>query len=221
MNPRLGETTSALLVIDIQEKFTSVIRNWPGMLAASERMIRFYCLLGAPILVTEQYPKGLGATAPEIKAALDGAGAPVLGDSAAGVHASVGAKGGIAFRISGPNDVTGVIATPGRLEKTVFSAAGSDPLREAVRKTGKKQWVLVGIETHVCVSQTALDLLDMGLEVFIPADAVSSRRDGDRAAALERLARAGAVVSTTESLMFEAIRDAKHPLFRQVSALVK
>jgi nicotinamidase-related amidase len=184
MNPRLGEKASALLVIDIQAKFASVIQHWPGMLAASERMIRFYRLMGAPMLVTEQYPKGLGATVPEITAALEGSGAPVL-------------------------------------EKTVFSAAGSDSLREAIRKTGKNQWVLVGIETHVCVSQTTLDLLDLGMEVFIPADAVSSRRETDRAAALDRLARAGAVVSTTESLLFEAIRDARHPLFRQVSGLVK
>ncbi|NUN93476.1 MAG: hydrolase [Verrucomicrobiae bacterium] len=182
--PRLEESAAGLLVVDVQERFAPVIFEWANLLARVDRLIRFFRLLRAPIGVTEQYPKGLGATVTEIREALGGDAAWTLA-------------------------------------KTRFSSAGTPALLQPFRDSGRRQWVLCGIEAHVCVQQTALDLLAEGFEVFLPADAVSSRRAADRNAALDRLARAGAIVSTSESLIFEILRDATHPLFKSASALVK
>ena len=81
--------------------------------------------------------------------------------------------------------------------------------------------VLVGMETHVCVGQTALDMLHAGLHVFVPVDAVAARNAVDHDTALRRLEQAGAVPTTAEAVAFEWARDASHPRFKEVSALVK
>ena len=134
--------------------------------------------------MTEQYPRGLGTTVPEVREALAGEAAWTLA-------------------------------------KTRFSSAGTPELLRPFRDARRRQWMICGIETHVCIQQTAFDLLDEGFEVFLAADAVGSRRVEDRDAALARMARAGVVVSTSEALVFELLRDAAHPLFKQASALVK
>ncbi len=103
------------------------------------------------------------------------------------------------------------------IEKTVFSAAKADGFRLA----GRDQAVVCGIETHVCVSQTAHDLLSRGVEVHIPADAVGSRHRLDYDRGLDRLDRAGAVVSTVETVLFELLGRAGTPEFKEVQALVK
>jgi nicotinamidase-related amidase len=182
--PRLDEAAVGLLVVDVQERFAPVIHEWAGLLDRVGRLIRFFRLLKAPIGVTEQYPKGLGATVPEVCEALGGEAAWTLA-------------------------------------KTRFSATGTPELLKPLKDSGRRQWVVCGVEAHVCIQQTVLDLLDEGYGVFVPADAVSSRRPSDRDAALTRMARAGAVVSTSESLVFEVLRDATHPLFKQASMLVK
>jgi len=107
------------------------------------------------------------------------------------------------------------------LEKTAFSVCGSDLCRKVIEMVKRPQWVVCGIEAHVCVQQTVLGLIDLGHDVFLPADAVSSRHPYDEKIALERMARAGAVITTAESLVFEALRDAKHPHFKEALALVK
>ena len=188
MNPRpihrLTEGACGLLVIDLQEKFAPVIADWNSVLSASIRLARFFHLLRAPIAVTEQYPKGLGATVPELRDVLS--------------------------------------AQPwAAAAKTSFSCCGTAELRNAIQARGCRQWLLCGIEAHVCVQQTVFDLLEQGFEVFLAADAIGSRRASDRQTALQRMAAAGAEVSTSESLIFEILRDAKHPLFKQASALVK
>lgn len=103
------------------------------------------------------------------------------------------------------------------IEKTVFSAAKADGFRLA----GRDQAVVCGIETHVCVSQTAHDLLSRGVEVHVPADAVGSRHRLDYDRGLDRLDRAGAVVSTVETVLFELLGRAGTPEFKEVQALVK
>jgi hypothetical protein len=105
--------------------------------------------------------------------------------------------------------------------KTCFSCCGSDEFKKVIESTGCKQWILCGIESHVCIQQTALDLLDQGCEVFIPVDALSGRNIQDHEVAIERMRDAGAVISTSESLMFEILKDSKHPCFKESSALVK
>jgi nicotinamidase-related amidase len=108
----------------------------------------------------------------------------------------------------------------GVLAKTSFSAA-ADPGWPGLLPPGATQLVVAGCEAHVCVLQTVLGLLDSGLEVAVVADAVGSRFPADRAAALERAARAGAEVVTSEMVLFEWLRDAAHPRFREVQKLLR
>ena len=103
-----------------------------------------------------------------------------------------------------------------RIEKTVFSAARA----EGFDLHGRSQAIVCGIETHVCVSQTVHDLLGRGIEVHVPADAVGSRHSFDYERGLERLERAGAVVSTVESALFELLGDAHDPEFKAVQGLI-
>jgi len=103
------------------------------------------------------------------------------------------------------------------IEKSVFSAARSDGFKHEPGNAA----IVCGVEAHVCVAQTVLDLLDAGSPVFVAADAVASRSDSDRTIALERLRAEGAVISTVEALLFELLAGADHPHFREVQALIK
>jgi nicotinamidase-related amidase len=104
--------------------------------------------------------------------------------------------------------------------KTAFSCCGTGTLLEELAMLQRPNVVLVGMETHVCVQQTALDLIDAGLHVVLPADAVTAWGDADHATALRRLEVAGAVVTTAESVAYEWVRDSMHPKFKAVSGLV-
>ena len=125
---RLNESQVGLIVVDLQERFVPVISGWSEVVQSSIRLIRFFNLLKAPILATEQYPKGLGKTVAEIQSEFD-------------------------------------VAQVKALEKTTFSCVGAPGFIEALTATGRTQWVLCGIETHVCVPQTAIELLERGMEV--------------------------------------------------------
>ncbi len=105
-------------------------------------------------------------------------------------------------------------------EKTAFSCCGADGFLAGLRALPRSQVVLVGMETHVCIAQTAFDLVDAGLKVFLPVDAVSSRFAIDHDTAIRRLERAGVIVTTAEAVAFEWLGDAAHPQFKAVSKLV-
>lgn len=176
--------SSVLLIIDIQERLASampagvkdrVIEQVSVLLTASER-------LSVPVLVTEQYPKGLGHTE---QALLD--------------------------NLPQGTEV---------IEKTQFSSAKVEAVDQQLKNLGRKQVFLAGMETHICVLQTALDLLKQGYEVFVIEDAVSSRAKGNQFNALQRLRFAGAVITNVESLLFEWLGDAKHPHFKELSKLI-
>jgi nicotinamidase-related amidase len=171
----LARDRAALVVIDVQEGFRSY-RAFNGVADACAKLVQAARILALPTLVSEQYPKGLGHTAPEI----------------------------------------GLQDEP-RIEKTVFSAARADDFD----LHGAEQAIVCGIEAHVCVSQTVHDLLADGIEVHVPADAVGSRHDIDYQRGLERMQRAGAVVSTVEAALFELLERAGTPEFKAVQALVK
>lgn len=109
---------------------------------------------------------------------------------------------------------------PNPLAKTAFSCCGAPGLYGALKMLDKPSVVLVGMEAHVCVAQTALDLLEHGFAVFLPVDAVASRFAVDSETALRRLDRAGAILTTAEAVAFEWMRDASHPNFKAVSKLV-
>ena len=170
----LERDKAALVVVDVQEGFRSYA-SFEAVARACAKLVQGTRILGLPRIVSEQYPKGLGHTAPELELA----GEPVV-------------------------------------EKTVFSAARA----EGFDLAGRTQAIVCGIETHVCVSQTVHDLIDRGIEVHVPADAVGSRHRLDYERGLERLERAGAVISTVESVLFELLERAGTPEFKAVQRLV-
>lgn len=178
----LDPRATALLVVDVQERFRSVIPEFGPMAAACACLVRAFRLLELPVFLTEQYPKGLGRTVPEVKAAVGEAEIP---------------------------------------EKTAFSSFGCAGFPEKLSASGARVVLLCGIEAHVCVSQTAHDLLAAGYQVQVAVDAVQSRRASDREVAFRKMERAGAVLTTSELAAFELLVDAKHPKFKEVQALFK
>jgi len=107
------------------------------------------------------------------------------------------------------------------IDKASFSCRGEEKFGAELNALGRKQVLLCGIETHVCIYQTAMDLMASGLDVTVVADAVSSRTEQNRQIALTRLAAEGARISNTEMALFELLKTAKHPLFKQIAKLVK
>ena len=107
------------------------------------------------------------------------------------------------------------------IDKACFSCCGQEQFTAELNALGKEQVLLCGIEAHVCVYQTAMDLMEGGLDVTIVADAVSSRTEQNRETALDRLSAEGANISSTEMVLFELIKTSKHPQFRDIARLVK
>ena len=106
-------------------------------------------------------------------------------------------------------------------EKTAFSSCGAGPFVTKLEELGVKQVVLCGLETHVCVNQTAHDLLDKGFEVHLLRDCVTSRHEYNRLSGIAKMERSGVVPSSIEMALFELMRDAKHEKFKEIQALIK
>jgi nicotinamidase-related amidase len=176
--PKLDRHRAALVVIDVQEGFRGAIEGFEEIARATATMIRGAAALDLPVVVTEQYPKGLGATVPEVLETLPAGTEPI--------------------------------------EKTVFSAAAA----EGFDLAGREQAIVCGIESHVCVNQTVLDLLDAGTEVHVVADAVGSRSADNRALGLEKAERAGAWSTSVEMALFELLGAAGSDEFKSVQKLV-
>lgn len=179
----LRDDTQALM-IDVQEKLTPHIFEHDAITDKMAILIQGLQALGAPIMLNEQYKKGLGNTIAKLYDLLD-------------------EKNRQSF------------------EKTSFSACDNPPSWAHITRQNRQIALIFGIETHVCVLQTALDLLDNGMQPVIIADAVGSRNPYDKKLALRRMRRAGAVITTTEAILFELCRDAKDPAFKTISGLVK
>ena len=118
-------------------------------------------------------------------------------------------------------EITALLAGSEPINKASFSCCGQEQFNAQLNTLGREQILLCGIETHVCIYQTAMDLMEGGLDVTIVADAASSRTDQNRQIALNRLAAEGAHVSSTEMALFELLKTAKHPHFREIAKLVK
>jgi nicotinamidase-related amidase len=177
---RLRAESSALVVIDVQDKLLAKIPTAATLVRNAAFLLDVAALLGVPARATEQYPRGLGPTTPEL-----------------------------ARRLLSPPPA-----------KTSFSCCGAGIFLEELEMLRRPNIVLVGMETHVCVSQTAFDLLAAGLQVFLPVDALGTRFAIDHDTALRRLEQAGAVLTTVEAVAFEWTADAAHPQFKTVSALI-
>jgi nicotinamidase-related amidase len=173
---------SCLLVIDIQERLLPATFG-PGTVTGNcGILLEAAGILGIPVLASEQYPKGLGHTVPEIGARLP--------------------EGSV-------------------VEKLHFSCVGEDGFCLRFDGLGRSQAVVVGMEAHVCVLQTVLDLLGRGTEVFVVADATSSRTPDNHRLAMDRMRAAGARIVSTEMVVFEWLAKAGTAEFKAISKLVK
>lgn len=180
----LPRNATALLVIDIQDKLVAAMDPEEAQKAieATCRMVKGFEILGCPVWITEQYPRGLGPTVPSLQE--------------------------YASRL-------------GTLEKLGFSCCSDLPLTAGLREKGIRSVVLAGMETHVCVLQTALDLLLEGFHVHVAADAVLSRHAGNRLAGLEFIRQAGGTITTSEIALFQLTGRAGTPEFKEISRLVR
>jgi nicotinamidase-related amidase len=178
----LDSSDVVLCIIDYQEKLLPKIAGAEAILARGIRLIRFAREMDIPILLSEQYPKGLGRTVESVREAMG--------------HVTL-------------------------IEKLSFGCLGSAQYREALEATNRKQVLLAGVETHVCVLQTALAALESQYQVYLAADASGARHVYDHDIALRRLEREGATLVTAETAMFEMLREAGTPQFKRVLQIVK
>ena len=178
----LDRSRAALAVIDMQEAFAKIIPDFDEIVERVGLMVQAAKLLGVPIIVTEQYPKGLGRTAPAIAEHLPEGYSPI--------------------------------------EKLSFSACGAREFDMRLRERHIEQVMLCGIEAHICVSQTAHDLLQNGYQAHLLSDAVSTRLAMNRELAINKMAKAGAIIPSIEMALFE-LCPAGTPEFKQMQALVK
>lgn len=107
------------------------------------------------------------------------------------------------------------------IEKTTFSAMEEPDFVKALEQSGKKTVILIGIEAHICVQQTALQLMDRGYSVYVIQDCIASRKESDNLCSQQRMAAAGAVITTYESILYELLKGAKAEGFKAISAIVK
>lgn len=169
---------SCLLVVDIQERLLPAIHEGERVIENTAWLMQIAQELEVPLLVSEQYPKGLGHTVPALQ--------------------SLTPQGAL-------------------VEKIHFSCAASPACRERLDALDRKQVVVTGVEAHVCVLQTALGLVSAGQEVFVVADAVSSRRPADATLGLERMRAAGVQIVSREMVAFEWLHRAGTEQFREIS----
>jgi nicotinamidase-related amidase len=182
---RLQRAEALLVVIDVQEKLLPVIHGGEALVRNLDRLVRGFHLFDMPVVVTEQYVKGLGPSVPELRTTLT----ETVGYSP--------------------------------IEKSTFSAYLCGEFQMALRLARRKQIVVAGIETHVCVYQTVKDLLDADYQVTIIGDAASSRSAENRDIALQRMVSDGAKLSSTEMALFELTAKSGTDEFRAISKLVK
>jgi nicotinamidase-related amidase len=174
---------AALIIIDMQESFRTAISDFTATAARIATIAQGAQLLNVPIILTEQYPRGLGHTAEEIKSILPPA--PVI------------------------------------IEKTAFSSCGALAFEAELERTGARQILVCGIEAHICVNQTAHDLLARGFQVHLLTDCINARTAENKALALAKMHGSGALPSSIEMALFELLRDAKHEQFKAIQKLIK
>jgi nicotinamidase-related amidase len=179
---RIIREQSAGLVIDIQERLFPLIHNHDEMARNAGILISGLQSLNLPVLLTQQYTKGLGNSIPAIRQFFE---------------------------------------NQEHIEKVAFSCCDEPSFQDQLKALNRKFFIITGIETHVCVLQTAIDLLEGGLIPVVIEDCVSSRRENDKKYAIMRMRKEGAIVSTYESVLFELLRYSGTDDFRAISRLVK
>ncbi|KPK84786.1 MAG: isochorismatase [Bacteroides sp. SM23_62_1] len=179
---RIIKEHTAGLIIDIQEKLVPHIHRYESVTARTALLIQGLKILDIPLIITQQYTKGLGETIPFISEAV-GNYLPV--------------------------------------EKVAFSCCDEPGFMKKISQLGRKNIVIAGIEAHVCVLQTVIDLLDNAFMPVVVEDCISSRKNRDKKTAVGRMKQEGAIITTYESILFELTRFAGTDVFKQISRLVK
>lgn len=173
---------STLLIVDVQERLAPVMHDPRKVIYGCVTLVRAAGAIGVPVLVSEQYVRGLGPTMVDLRQ---------------------------------------VAPADSFMEKTMFSCAADPGMMARLRSGGRRQVVMAGIEAHVCVLQSALGLKDAGFEVFVVADACSTRRPESEDLAYRRMGSCGVQVVTIEMTLFEWMAGKDHPAFKDVQRLIK
>lgn len=179
---RIRKEEAIALVVDYQEKLMQVMTEKEELEKRAEILLKGLNILGVPMIVTQQYTKGLGMTV------------PVLQQAAGTEHFS---------------------------EKITFSCMENEDIRRSVQESGKKYVIVCGIEAHICVLQTCIDLKEAGYETILVMDCISSRKETDKEGAILRAQQEGVLLTTSEALLFELTRTAGTPVFKEISRLIK
>ena len=175
---RILREEAVALVVDYQEKLVPVMREKELLIYHSQILLQGLKILDVPMIITQQYTKGLGTTV---------------------------------------EDITAAIGTAAYVEKISFSAY--EQVKEQIQ--GKKFVIVCGIEAHICVLQTVIDLAAAGYIPVVVEDCISSRKKYDKKIALERMKQEGAMITTTESLLFELLREAGTDTSKKIQRLIK
>ncbi len=183
-----SRSQAAVLVIDIQERLAAVMPQRDAVLESMSKIVRTAALVELPIVVTLQYPTGLGDAEPAVRAAAQSAAEVVP----------------VAW-----------------VNKIAFDCFAEPAFVEALATTERRQLVIVGMESHICVVQTALSALREGFDVHVVGDGCCSRDPASHESAMARLRDAGAVITTTESVLYELVGEAGTDEFRELLRIVK
>ena len=178
----LDPAQTVLLIVDMQEKIFASVERGTEILTTQSKVIKAFHLLDLPILISEQYPQGLGVTLLPLREELGSAYRPWI--------------------------------------KTTFSCMDNFEFFNQATQL-PQQWVVMGIEAHICVLQTVKGLLKEGKSVAVLNDAISSRSIYDFSTAIAEMRDAGARVTCAEAVLFELLKDSKHPRFKAISDLIK
>ncbi len=178
----LKEDTMAI-IIDFQERLVPAIYNNEQLIKNNQILIQGLNALNIPMVVTQQYTKGIGMTVEEIKC--------------------------------------NFLDEFEYFDKVTFSCVDDEQILSKVQEIDKKNIIVCGVEAHVCVLQTVIDLKEKGYNVILVQDCIGSRKENDKLIGIERAANEGAVISTYESILFELTRKAGNDTFKTISKLVK
>lgn len=174
----ISKTASCLLIIDVQERLTPVMNDPRRVIDGCSTLLKGAGILNVPVIITEQYPKGLG---------------PSIFD----------------IRDAAPQSTV-------YFEKTSLSAVSQEGFTDCLNSLKKKQVVIAGVEEHICVLQTAVELKELGYDVFVATDASGSRDPKNEEAALARFRQEGIATVRTEMVLFEWLRKAGSPEFKEI-----
>ncbi|MBF0345810.1 MAG: hydrolase [Nitrospirae bacterium] len=178
----IEDAKAVLLIVDIQDKLAAVVRDADTVISNALHLIELSRLCDIPVLVTQQYPEGLGPTVQALKDALPGAK---------------------------------------YVDKTTFNCCRTGAFMKALKAVNRETVILCGIETHICVLQTCIELLQVGYIVHVVKDCAASRSLDNKEAAIEYMRDAGAVITTTEIVLFQTLKKAGTDNFKIIAKRIK